>query len=67
MPRSLAPAALTVTGSSSVGSGDWPGTVSGSVEADAVTLSVQAAARIDGTTCDSGPLTFTIPPLKNAL
>jgi hypothetical protein len=50
-----------------VGSGDWTGTVSGSIGADGVTLSLQATAGIDGATCDSGPLTFTIPPLKNAL
>ena len=50
-----------------MGSGDWTGTVSGSVGADGVTLSVEAAADIDGATCHSGPLTYTIPPLTKSL
>jgi hypothetical protein len=49
-----------------VGEGEWTGTVSGSVGADGITLSVQATANIDGSACTSGPLTYTIPPLKNA-
>ena len=43
-----------------VGSGDWSGTVSGTVTPDAITLTIGARASFEGVTCDSGPLTFTL-------
>lgn len=43
-----------------IGSGDWSGSISGTVTPDAITLTIGATATFDGTTCDSGPLTSTL-------
>ena len=42
------------------GSGDWTGTVTGTISPGAITLNVSATATIDGELCDTGPLTLTL-------
>lgn len=38
----------------------WGGSVSGTVSAAAITLSIQATGSFDGQRCDTGPLSFTL-------
>ncbi len=42
-------------------SGEWNGTVSGTIGPTAITLTVDASAVIDGMTCVSGPVALTLP------
>lgn len=42
-------------------SGEWNGTVTGTIRADAIDLTVDASAVIDGRTCVSGPVALTLP------
>jgi hypothetical protein len=42
------------------GSEPWNGTVSGTISADAIVLTIRATATIEGMACDSGPLSFAL-------
>ena len=41
-------------------SGEWNGTVTGTIRANAIDLTVDASAAIDGRTCASGPVSLTL-------
>jgi hypothetical protein len=42
------------------GSGEWTGTITGTISPTGITLEIRATATIDGDVCDSGPLTLTL-------
>jgi hypothetical protein len=42
------------------GSGQWAGTVTGTISHTALTLDIRATGTVDGDVCDTGPLTLTL-------
>ena len=43
------------------GEDPWTGTVSGTISRDSVAVNIRATGSIEGESCDSGPLSFSIP------
>ena len=42
------------------GTGEWSGTVTGTIAPSAITLNLRATGTVDGDVCDSGPVTLTL-------